>query len=146
MTAALRWTCPECQDGSVSVVGLDNDDAAQALQAYIVSHLEAVHPGSQANAHALSQWLADTGTLVHLWGGPHDGDAVWVPPGELPDVIGVHRTTDGKVTPVRGVMLQVLPDVAAYRLTETFGGVTRYAYDGRSRRPPRDASDGWHTR
>lgn len=42
------------------------------------------------------------GTVVSLWGGPEDGADLYMPPGELPERLGVHRTRRGELVGVRG--------------------------------------------
>lgn len=37
-----------------------------------------------------------------LWGGPEDGAAVHLPAGDTPPRVGVHRTPDGALVPIRG--------------------------------------------
>lgn len=37
---------------------------------------------------------------AELWGGPEDGEHVWVPK-VLPELIGVHRLADGALVPIR---------------------------------------------
>ena len=57
----------------------------------------------------------DRGRMVELWGGPEDGERVWVPPGDLPQLVGVHRTWAGVLVPIRGAVLQRNSDhVAVY--------------------------------
>ena len=58
------------------------------------------------------------GAHAELWAGPEDGTTVWMPPGELPDRVGVHRTADGKAVTIRGGILDrmVTPGhIAVYR-------------------------------
>lgn len=55
------------------------------------------------------------GQHVLLWGGPEDGAQLWVPPGELPQLVGAHRTLDGALVPIRGRALHAeLEHVAVY--------------------------------
>lgn len=50
-----------------------------------------------------------------LWGGPEDGASVLLPPGELPARIGVHRTADGLLVPIRGRALVLeVPGLPVY--------------------------------
>lgn len=49
----------------------------------------------------------DRGRQVELWGGPEDGALVWMPPGDLPRLVGVHRTQDGALIPIRGRQLNL---------------------------------------
>jgi hypothetical protein len=49
----------------------------------------------------------DRGRQAELWGGPEDGARVWMPPGELPRLVGVHRTADGALVPIRGRQLNL---------------------------------------
>lgn len=60
------------------------------------------------------------GQHAQLWGGPEDGATLYVPPGELPALIGAHRTLDGALVPIRGRALHVeLEHVEVYeRATE----------------------------
>jgi hypothetical protein len=136
----VRWTCPQCGEATSTVVGASSDDAHRVLQGLVRQHLDDVHPGSQANAAALAQWLAGTGQLVQLWAGPHDGGHLYLPPGPLPDVIGVHLTTTGTLYPVRSAVLRLRPDVTTYRLGEPASGRLRYLYDGRGCPPPATAA------
>lgn len=127
MTAghAVRWTCPECQ---VRVTGMAQrqDDAETALLAAVRDHAQ-LHAGP-VNAVAAASWLAEAGHLVELYGGALDGDRLWLPPGDLPDVIGVHRTADGAAVPIRSATLRMLPHVEAYRWCPDR---LRYVHDGR---------------
>lgn len=55
------------------------------------------------------------GGHVQLWGGPEDGATLWVPVGELPRLVGVHRTEDGALVPIRGRSLNLeLAHVTVY--------------------------------
>lgn len=56
------------------------------------------------------------GPMAELWGGPEDGAQVWMPPGELPRLVGVHRTADGALVPIRGrgVLDTETPHVCVY--------------------------------
>ena len=56
------------------------------------------------------------GRQAQLWGGREDGATVYLPPGELPRQIGVHRTADGQLVPIRArsVLYQELAHVAVY--------------------------------
>lgn len=48
-----------------------------------------------------------------LWGGPEDGERVWLGTGDLPPRVGVHRTGDGALVPIRSrALLQGQPMVA----------------------------------
>lgn len=137
---ALRWTCPEC-GSRVTGAALDLDAAEGALIEGVREHsrLHATEPNATAQT---TGWLAAAGHLVELWGGPFDGDKVWCPPGDLPDAIGVHRTVDGAVVPIRSATARLLPHVETYRLssylvselaTAPGDGRARYNYDGRPR-------------
>lgn len=67
-------------------------------------------------------------SLAHaeLWGGPEDGERVWVP-ALLPELIGVQRMPDGALVPVRDqrALQQPATGTAVYRLA------SRGTYDGR---------------
>lgn len=76
-----------------------------------------------------------------LWGGPEDGAAVWLPPGDPPARVGVHRTGDGALVPVRGRALlhEAAGHPAAGHLQvyeRATVGVLRAAYTALRGRPP----------
>jgi hypothetical protein len=53
---------------------------------------------------------------VELYGGPEDGALLWLPPGELPHKLGVHRITSGDLVPIRGRALVLeLPALPVYQ-------------------------------
>ncbi len=60
--------------------------------------------------------------MAELWGGPEDGSEVWMPPGELPAMVGVHRTAwDHTLVVIRGRAVELaaagaLPHVLVYEL------------------------------
>lgn len=141
---ALRWRCPECGHITNTVVGTVREDAERALQVLVRQHLDDAHPlADHANAAALSQWLADTGQLVALWGGPHDGAHLLVPPGDLPPTIGVALDpVTGLPHPLRAASARLLPHVDTYTLTPLVSGGARYSYTSQ----PRTPDNGWHTR
>lgn len=133
---ALRWECPEC---GARVTGMaESLEAAEgALLAAVREHC-GLHGRPIPNEHAAASWLAPAGHLVELWGGPFDGDRLWCPPGELPDVIGAHRTADGAVVPIRSAVARLLPHVETYRRGDpaaaaAAGRRLRYLHDGRHR-------------
>lgn len=133
---ATRWTCPEC-GARITSAALDRDTAVQAAVAVVREHLE-LHGAVHVNPAAAASWLAGTGQQVELYGGPFDGGSVWCPPGELPDVVGVHRTADGALVPIRSATVRLLPHVESYRLGEPAaalarGGRVRYLHDSRPR-------------
>lgn len=116
----LRWTCPECGARLRTMAG-QADAAMDALTMVVREHLAAFHADSADLTNAAAQalgggWLSAAGHQVELWGGPYDGDRVWCPPGELPPVIGVHRTDDGALVPVRSAVCRMLPGVDTYVL------------------------------
>lgn len=39
---------------------------------------------------------------ARLWGGPMDGATVFLGSGDLPDRVGMHRTADDRLVPIRG--------------------------------------------
>lgn len=132
-----RWTCPEC-GARITSVAHDKDTADQAARDTVHEHLAVFHPDADVNATAAASWLAAAGHLVELWGGPFDGERVWCPPGDLPDVLGAHRTADGAVVPIRSTTARLLPHVASYRRGSVAGARPqrqgpRYLYDGRPR-------------
>lgn len=45
--------------------------------------------------------LLPTGRHAQLWGGPEDGATVWLDGADLPARVGVHRTADGVLVPIR---------------------------------------------
>ncbi len=48
-----------------------------------------------------------------LWGGPEDGETVWLGDGDLPPRVGVHRTAAGQLVPIRSRALYLgLPLIA----------------------------------
>jgi hypothetical protein len=52
---------------------------------------------------------------AQLRGGPEDGATVWLPDGDLPARVGVHRLPDGALVPIRGRALTLeLGHVAVY--------------------------------
>jgi len=56
------------------------------------------------------------GALVELWAGPEDGASVYVPPGELPPRLGIHRTQRGELVSIRGRALVLeLPHLPVYQ-------------------------------
>jgi hypothetical protein len=74
---------------------------------------------------------------AELWGGPEDGELVWVP-AVLPYLIGVVRTDDGALVPVRDLrQLQIEREhVAVYvHDPEREQGRVRPVYRYRSRPP-----------
>lgn len=103
----LRWLCPECgvrlRSGASSL-----DGARDGLVDLVREHLTQRHPADQVNAAAAASWLEGAGHLVELWGGPHDGATVWLPPGPLPDLIGVQAADDGALLPVRSATVRLL--------------------------------------
>jgi hypothetical protein len=53
------------------------------------------------------------GRHAELWGGPMDGASVFMGDGELPARVGMHRTADGQLVPIRTralVQLQHSPE------------------------------------
>jgi hypothetical protein len=60
--------------------------------------------------------MIDRGRIAQLWGGPEDGETLWVPPGDLPRLVGVHRTYAGVLVPIRGrgVLERNLEHVCVY--------------------------------
>jgi hypothetical protein len=60
--------------------------------------------------------VSDRGRMALLWGGPEDGGTVYVPPGDLPRLLGQHRDGRGQVVTIRGAgVLENAPDsVAVY--------------------------------
>lgn len=118
MTARAQWQCPECL-ARLTSAAQDQQVARDALVDVVRDHVASIHAATAdlTNAHTQAGgWLAAAGHLVELWGGPHDGATVWCPPGELPRVIGVHRTEDGTVVPVRSALVGMLPGVDVYVL------------------------------
>lgn len=140
VTSRAVWVCPEC-DARLTSIADEQPAAREALQQVIRTHLDRAHDGGQGLTNAAAQaggWLAPAGHLVELWGGPDDGATVWVPPGELPPVIGVHVTDDGTVVPVRSATARLMADVRTYRVgsaeaAAAAGRPVRYQYDGRPR-------------
>lgn len=135
-TRVRRWTCPEC-GSRVTGMAETQDGALEALQAGVREHV-AIHGEPAPNPAAQTSWVAAAGHLVELYGGPFDGDRLWCPPGELPDVVGVHRTTDGAAVPIRSATARLLPHVSTYRLGDLVaararGRAPRYLYDGQPR-------------
>lgn len=124
---ALRWTCPEtaCR-ATLRVEALDRDAAEQALLDVVREHLNIDHPGDDVNVHAAISWLAPAGHLVELWGGPFDGERIWCPPGDLPELIGVHRTEDGRAVPIRAAIARML-GVETYHRGEAPGDLAARA-------------------
>jgi hypothetical protein len=50
---------------------------------------------------------------AHLWAGPMDGEDVWLGDGDLPSRVGMHRTADGALVPIRSRALMLdLPLIA----------------------------------
>lgn len=50
---------------------------------------------------------------AQLWAGPEDGEAVWLGDADLPPRVGVHRTADGALVPIRSRALMLdLPLIA----------------------------------
>lgn len=134
---ALRWVCPECST-SLRAEALSLEAVEGAMVQLVREHCEQIHDTQPNPVAQVGGWLAAAGHLVELWGGPFDGTQVWCPPGELPDVVGMHRTADGTVVPVRAASARLLPHVVTYRLGELMaaryrGRAPRYLYDGRSR-------------
>lgn len=134
---ALRWVCPECGT-SLRTEALDLEAAEGAMVAVVREHCAAFHMEQPNPVAQVTGWLAAAGHLLELWGGPHDGERVWCPPGDLPDVIGVHRTADGAVVPVRSATARMLPHVQTYRqgdlaAARARGGPVRYLFDRRAR-------------
>lgn len=129
--ATLRWSCPECTT-ELRVLSTDLEAARDTLEDTVREHLASMHPDDQVNAYAASSWLAAAGHLVELWGGSMDGATLWLPPGQLPPVIGVTTTPAGAVVPVRAAVAQQLPHVHVYRCGETAGRTRiRYLHDAR---------------
>jgi hypothetical protein len=131
-----RWTCPECGT-SLTSTALDQGTAAQAAGQVAREHLE-LHGAEHANPRAAASWLAGAGQQLELWGGPFDGATLWCPPGELPDVVGMHRTADGALVPIRSATARLMPHVESYRLGEPAaalarGRLVRYLHDSRPR-------------
>lgn len=54
------------------------------------------------------------GRHVQLWGGPMDGAAVFVGDGDLPARVGMHRTADDALVPIRGSAQLNMPVVAQH--------------------------------
>lgn len=126
---ALRWQCPQC-GARMRSEALDRDTAQDLLVDLVREHLEAVHHAADVNARAQVSWLAPAGHHVTLWGGPHDGAALWLPPGELPDLIGVQRAPDGQLHPLRSATTRLLTGCETYARGGEDGrdGSTRYLY------------------
>jgi hypothetical protein len=51
---------------------------------------------------------------VQLWGGPMDGEHVWMPRGELPARIGMHRTARDELVVIRGRAILNMPLTPAH--------------------------------
>lgn len=127
MTAAARWSCPECgaRLSSFATAQASADDAVTEL---VREHLALFHGGALANPVAAASWLAPAGLRAELYGGPHDGEQVWMPSGDLPETIALHRAEDGTVVPLRGELARVLPSVATYTLDPEDPEGPRYRY------------------
>lgn len=140
MTSRALWECPECGERVTSTAG-GQQAARDALVAAVREHLATTHATTADLTNAAAQaggWLAPAGHLVELWGGPDDGARVWCPPGDLPPVIGVARTGQGTLVPVRSATARLLAGcVGRYLLSETATETpprpARYVYDGRPR-------------
>ena len=124
---ALRWQCPEC-GARLRSEALDRGTATDLLAELVREHLAAVHQAPDVNARAQVSWLAPAGHHVTLWGGPHDGAQLWLPPGELPELLGVQRGQDGQLYPLRSSLARMLPAVETYRLNPDLPGV-RYLFE-----------------
>lgn len=134
MTAghALRWRCPEC-GVRLRAMAQNLDTAEEALVSIVREHLATVHAAPGVNAVAQASWLDGAGRRAELWGGPHDGDTLWVPSGGLPDGIAVERTPHGGVVPHRlaGGRVRDTATAAVYRLDRDAPGLRyRWRADG----------------
>lgn len=74
-------------------------------------------------------WVATVGRLVELVGGRHDGALLWVPPGDLPERLGVLEPEPGVLIPVRSATARLIlhPGAPVYLLTTPASdGTVRY--------------------
>ena len=79
------------------------------------------------------------GAVVHLWGGPLDGADLYLTPGELPELLGVHKTQRGELLGLRlPTSTPELNELPTYRLSGRPPGQV-YVYESR---PPSPAVDG----
>lgn len=68
------------------------------------------------------------GRHVQLYGGPEDGATVYVPPGNLPERVGVARQPDGALVPIRS--RQILADPAAAGHVQVYEHLTPAVFRG----------------
>lgn len=139
-TVGRRWTCPECQ-ARLTAMGATVQQALTMLQEDVAWHLREQHPDSAGLTNAAAQaggWPGAAGHRAHLWGGPEDGAELWLPPGAVPDVIGVTRTAAGRLALIQSATARLMNGVHTYRAgspeaAQAAGRPIRYLYDGQGR-------------